>query len=142
MEDPGNTHDSIYFQYTYLWNKTETSLVFPDQVQVEDDFKIPPAIPGDRVFSLRTWITKPYQDAALLENFILTRGSRSRMVTEEALDQLEDTFRVFQRKCESDKKTMKTMVLASVEQLKIWIERADPIPRVIDLRYDAAANKH
>lgn len=64
------------------------------------------------------------------------------MVTEEALDQLEDTFRVFQRKCESDKKTMKTMVLASVEQLKIWIERADPIPRVIDLRYDAAANKH
>ena len=77
-----------------------------------------------------------------MENFILTRGSRSRMVTEEALDQLEDTFRVFQRKCESDKKTMKTMVLASVEQLKIWIERADPIPRVIDLRCDAAANKH
>ena len=41
VEDPGNTHDSIYFQYTYLWNKTETRLVFPDQVQVEDDFKIP-----------------------------------------------------------------------------------------------------
>ena len=64
------------------------------------------------------------------------------MVTEEALDQLEGRFRVLQRKCESDKKTMKTMVLASAEQLKIWIERADPIPRVIDLRYDAAANKH
>ena len=77
-----------------------------------------------------------------MENVILTRGSRSRMVTEEALDQLEGPFRVLQRKCESDKKTMKIMVLASVEQLKIWIERADPIPRVIDLRYDAAANKH
>lgn len=99
MGDPGNTHNSTYFQYMYLWNKTEASLVFSDQVQVVNGLKIPPLVLGDGVFPLRSWTTKPYEDAALSKekHYFNYRGSKSRMVTEEVFDQLEGTFRVLQK---------------------------------------------
>ena len=130
---PGNTHDSTYFQPTDLWNRTEAALVIPDQVQVVNSLEVPPLVVGDRTFPLRTWITKPYGDAVLSDkkSYFNWRGSRTRLVTEGAFDQLKSRFRVLHKKCESDKETVKAMVLACIALHNICIDRGDLIPKSV-----------
>ena len=144
----GNTYGSTDFQSTDLWSRIETGLVFPDEVQVVNGLGTPPLILGDGAFLLRTWIAKPYGDAALSEkqqHYFNYRGSRAKMVTEGAFDQIKSRFRVLHKKCESYKKTVKAMALAYVVLHNIYIDRGDLIPRVFDpiprVFYYSTANK-
>ena len=133
MGTPGNSHDRTYFQPTVLWNRTEAALVIPGQVKVVNSLEVPPLVVGDRTFPLRTWITKPYGDAVLSEEktYFNCRGSRTRMVTEGAFDQLKSRFRVLHKKCESDKEIVKAMVLACIVLHNTCIDRGDLISKSV-----------
>ena len=133
MGTPGNSHDSTYFQPTVLWNRTEAALVISGQVKVVNSLEVPPLVVGDRTFPLRTWITKPYGDAVLSEEktYFNCRGSRTRMVTEGAFDQLKSRFRVLHKRCESDKEIVKAMVLACIVLHNTCIDRGDLISKSV-----------
>ena len=133
MGTPGNSHDSTYFQPTVLWNRTEAALVISGQVKVVNSLEVPPLVVGDRTFPLRTWITKLYGHAVLSEEktYFNCRGSRTRMVTEGAFEQLKSRFRVLHKRCESDKEIVKAMVLACIVLHNTCIDRGDLISKSV-----------
>ena len=140
---PGNTHDSTYFQSTSLWEKITKGKLIPSKIQTVDDIEIPPQILGDGAFPLRSWLMKPYGDAVLTldKRYFNYRSSRSRMVTEGAFGKLKERFRIFHKKYESNKETVKIMALAFVILHNICIDKGDLVPRKFDLTYDIASNK-
>ena len=63
------------------------------------------------------------------------------MVSEGASGKLKSRFRVFHRKCESSKESVKAVGLAAVVLLNVCLEMGDILPRSMDLTVGPAANK-
>lgn len=63
------------------------------------------------------------------------------MVSEVAFGQLKSRLRVFHKKCESDKESIKVMVLPYVVLHNMSIDRGDLVSRVLHLSYHSKANK-
>ena len=140
---PGNTHDSMYFQSTSLYKEIIQGKVLPKQVQKIGEVDIPPMILGDGAFPMKPWLCKPHGDAVLSDEkrYYNYRLSRARMVSEGAFGKFKSRFRVFHRKCESSKESVKVMGLASVVLHNLCLELGDMLPRSMDLTVDAATNK-
>ena len=135
---PGNSHDSIIFQATDLFqNVTEGNLI-PKFGKNENGVMITPLILGDSAFPFRSWLMKPYTNAVLSpqERYFNYRLSRARMVTEGAYGRLKGRWRVLLRKCESHKETVKLMTLACIVLHNICIDLSDTTPTSWDLNYD------
>ena len=63
---PGNTHDSTLFQSTSIREKiTAGSILHQSVLGQEEGQAIQPLILGDRAFSMRTWLIKPFGDTIL-----------------------------------------------------------------------------
>ena len=88
---PGNSHDSIIFQSTSLWEKVQQGTVIPNIGKVIDGVRVSPVIVGDSAFQFSTWLMKPYTNAILSQEqrYFNYRLSRARMVTEGAYGQLK-----------------------------------------------------
>ena len=140
---PRNTHDSTYFQSTSLCEKITKGELIRSKVQAIDDIKIPPQFLGDGAFPLCSWLMKPYGDVVLTpgKRYFSYGSSRSRMVTEGAFGKLTGRCRIFHRKCESNKETVKIMGLACVILHNIYIDKGDLAPKKFNLTYDIASNK-
>jgi hypothetical protein len=87
---PGNSHDSIIFQVTDLWDKIQNQGGIPDIGIKVAGVIIHPLIVADSAFALQPWLLKPYTDAVLSDKmrYFNYRLSRARMVTEGAFGQL------------------------------------------------------
>ena len=64
---PGNTHGSMYFQSTHLFNEIKEGNVLPKKFQLIGKTKIPSMILGVGAFLIKPWMCKPFSDAALTE---------------------------------------------------------------------------
>ena len=63
---PGNTHDSTLFQSTSIRGKITAGSILPQSVLGQEEGQaIQPLILGDRAFSMRTWLIKPFGDTIL-----------------------------------------------------------------------------
>ena len=87
---PGNTHDSTYFQSTYLFHKINKGNVLPEKFKFIGNTKIPLMILGE---TLKPWMCEPF-GAVLTEdkhyfNYCL---SHARMVSEGAFGKLKSRF--------------------------------------------------
>jgi hypothetical protein len=93
----GNSHDSIIFQSTVLWDSIQESYI-PEMGRAVGTVNVPPLIVGDAAFPLRTWLMKPYTDAGLSsqQKYFNYQMSRTCMVTEGAYRQLKRRWRVLQ----------------------------------------------
>ena len=140
---PGNTHCSTYFQRTSLCEKITKGELILSKVQRVDDIEIPIQILGDGAFPLRSWLMRPYGNALRTpdKRYFNYRSSRNRIATEGAFGKLKGRFRIFHRKCESNKETVKIVGLACVILHNICIDKGDLVPRKFDLAYDIASNK-
>ena len=63
------------------------------------------------------------------------------MVSEGAFGKLKSRFRVFHRKCESSKESVKAVGLTAVVLHNICLEMGDILPMSMDLTVDPATNK-
>ena len=61
---PGNSHDSVIFQSTNLWNSIQEGML-PNVGKQVGKVNVPPLIIADSAFPLRSWLMKPYTDAVL-----------------------------------------------------------------------------
>lgn len=61
---PGNSHDAVIFRSTDLWSRIQEGFI-PVIGKTVGDVTVPPLIVGDSAFPLRTWLMKPYTNAAL-----------------------------------------------------------------------------
>ena len=88
---PGNTHDSLNFRSSHLFNRICQGEVIPRKVQRIDRVEIPPVILADGAFPFRTWIMKPYGHPVLTEEerYFSYRLSRARIVSEIAFGMLK-----------------------------------------------------
>ena len=86
---------------------------------------------------------KPHRDAILPDDkrYFNYRNSRARLVIEGAFGRLKIRFRVFFRKCESNKETVKLYGLAWVVPHNLCIEWGDLVSRMFDLTSDQASNR-
>ena len=107
-------------------------------------------IVGDGTFPMKPLMCKPFGDAVLTEkkHYFNYRLSHVRMVSEGAFGKLKSRFRVFHRKCESSKESVKAVGLATIIlhniYLGIWeiLENWEILfLRTIDLTVDPATNK-
>ena len=135
---PGNSHDSIIFQATDLFQSITEGDTIPNIAKNENGVMISPLILGDSAFPFRKWLMKPFTNAVLSreERYFNYRLSRARMVTEGAYGRLKGRWRVLLRKCESQKETVKVMTLACLALHNICIDRGDTTPKSWDLNYD------
>lgn len=62
---PGNSHNSIIFQSTSLWEKLQQGTVIPNIGKNTDGVHVFPAIVADLAFQFSTCLTKPYTNAIL-----------------------------------------------------------------------------
>ena len=67
---PGNSHDAVIFRSTYLWSYLWSYLWYPKRFipvigKTVGNVTVPPLIVRDSAFPLRTWLMKPYTNAAL-----------------------------------------------------------------------------
>ena len=141
---PGNTHDSTLFQSTTLWSNILSGHVLSEAaIKINDDVVIPPLILGDGAFPMRSFLLKPYGDAVLSDKkrYLNYRASRGRMVTEGAFGKLKGRWRILNRKCESQKESVKKMGLACVVLHNVCIELGDMTPRKWDMTVDDITNK-
>ena len=83
---PGNSHDSIIFQVTDLFQSITEGDTIPNIAKNENGVMISPLILGDSAFPFRKWLMKPFTNAVLSreERYFDYRLSRARMVTEGA----------------------------------------------------------
>ncbi len=109
---PGNSHDSIIFQSTEMWEKLQNNYTADVCVNV-GGMMLSPMILGDSAFPIRNWLLKPYTSAILSpkQRYFNYRLSRARMVIEGAYGQLKGQFRVLLRKCESSPDEVKSITL-------------------------------
>ena len=56
---PGNSHDSIIFQSTDLWNQIKNQEYLPKIGKDVGGLLVPPLILGDVAFPLQPWLRKP-----------------------------------------------------------------------------------
>ena len=140
---PGNSHDSIDFQSTELYDSICEGNLIPSVAKNESGTDVYPLILGDSAFSFKTWLMKPYTNAVLTQEvrYFNYRLSRARMTTEGAYGKLKGQWRVIYRKCESQPDNVKTMTLACIVLHNICIDRNDTALRTWDLSKDLASNK-
>ena len=140
---PGNSHDSIILQSTNIYTQITENNLLPSIAKSQDGVDIGPLILGDGAFPFKTWLLKPFTNAALSpqQGYFNYRLSRARMVTECAYGQLKGRWRILFKKCESKKESMKIMCLACVVLHNICIDLGDILPRAWDLNYDDHENK-
>ena len=74
---PGNTRDSTYFQSTDLWRRISEGDVIREETYVLNNVNMPPIVLRDGAFPLKTWMIKPYGDAAPIprKRYFHYRGS-------------------------------------------------------------------
>ena len=139
---PGNSHDSVIFQSTNLWNSIQEGML-PNVGKQVGKVNIPPLIIADSAFPLRTWLMKPYTDAVLSpqQKYFNYRLSRARMVTECAYGQLKGRWRVLYKKNESDKEQVRITVLACMVLHNVCIMQGDAISKKLDLTIDPVSNE-
>ena len=87
---PGNSHDSIIFQSTELWEDITERELIPSLGRNVHGVKILPLVVGDSAFPFGTWLMKPFTNAIPTpkQRYFNYRLSRGRMVTEGAYGQL------------------------------------------------------
>lgn len=132
---PGNSHDSVIWQSTTLWQQIKEEDSIPKIGKKIEGRTVPPLVPGDSVFPLQAWLMKPYTAATLTagHKYFNYRLSRARMVTEGACGQLKERWRVLLRKCESDTEQIKIATLACIVLHNSCIEYGDAISEKCDL---------
>lgn len=140
---PRNSHDSIIFQSTNLWENIKEHGCIPDIGRKVGDMTVPPLIIGDSAFPFEPWLLKPYTNAVLTEkqSYFNYRLSRARMVTEGAFGQLKGRRRVLLRKNESSPSEVKTTTLACMVLHNICIAKGDTISNKLDLTIDPHTNE-
>ena len=135
---PGNSHDSVIFQSTDLWNQIKNQDYLPKIGKKVGSLLVPPLILGDAAFPLQPWLMKPCTNAnpTLQQRYYNYRLSRARMVTEGAFGQLKGRWRVLLRRCECSQENTKKAALACVVLHNICLEKEDTITREMDLAID------
>ena len=127
---PGNSHDSIIFQSTSLWEKGPRGTVISNIGKIIDGVRVSPVIVGDSVFQFSTIAILSQE-----QRYFNYRLSRARMVTEGAYGQLKCRYRILLRKCENSPEYLKTMTLADMV-LHICLDLRDTISHKLDLTLD------
>lgn len=140
---PGNSHDSVIFQSTDLWEQIQGGGYIPNIVRNLNGVEVPPLILADSAFQLKPWLMKPYTNAKLnpKQRYFNYRLSRARMVTEGAYGQLKGRWRLLMRKCDSFPDEVKTVTLACMVLHNICISRGDVMPRTLDITIDPNTNQ-
>lgn len=135
---PGNSHDSVIFQSTDLWNQIKNQDYLPKIGKKVGFLLVPPSILGDAAFPLQPWLMKPCTNAnpTPQQRYYNYRLSRARMVTEGAFGQLKGRWRVLLRRCECSQENTKKAALACVVLHNICLEKGDTITREMDLAID------
>ena len=135
---PGNSHYSVIFQSTDLWNQIKNQEYLPKIGKKVGSLLVPPLILGDAAFPLQPWLMKPCTNAnpTLQQRYYNYRLSRARMVTEGAFGQLKGRWRVLLRRCECSQENTKKTALACVVLHNICLEKGDTITREMDLAID------
>ena len=89
---PGNSHDSVIFQSTDLWNQIKNQEYLPKIGKKVGSLLVPPLILGDAAFPLQPWLMKSCANSnpTLQQRYYNYRLSRARMVTEAAFGQLRE----------------------------------------------------
>ena len=77
----------------------------------------------------------------MINDILIYRHNRARLVKEEVIGRLKSRFRVLFRKCESNKETVKLCGFACVVFYNLCIERGNLVPRKFNLTLDHASNK-
>ena len=113
---PGNSHDSIIFQSTELWEDITEREIIPNLGRNVNGVNVSPVILGDSAFPCRTLLLKPFTNAVLTpqQRYFSYRLSRGRMVTEGAYRQLKGRWRILLRKCESRPEEVRLASLACI----------------------------
>lgn len=134
----GNSHDSVIFQSTDLWNQIKNQDYLPKIGKKVGSLLVPPLILGDAAFPLQPWLMKPCTNAnpTPQQKYYNYRLSRARMVTEGAFGQLKGRWRVLLRRCECSQENTKKAALACVVLHNICLEKGDTITREMDLAID------
>ena len=134
---PGNSHDSIIFQSTDMWNSIQEGCI-PEIGKVIAKINVPPLIVADSAFPLRGWLMKPYTDAILSpqQKYFNYRLSRARMVTEGAYGQLKGRWSFLLRKNESETDMVTLSTLACMVLHNICIDQGDSLSKKLDLTFD------
>ena len=88
---PGNSHDSVIFQSTDLWNQIKNQKYLSKIGKKVGSLLVPPLILGDAAFPLQPWLMKPCTNAnpRLQQRYYNYLLSRARMVTEGVFGQLK-----------------------------------------------------
>ena len=89
---PGNSHDSIIFQSTSLWEKGPQGTVISNIGKIIDGVRVSPVIVRDSVFQFSTIAILSQE-----QRYFNYRLSRARMVTEGAYGQLKGRYRILLR---------------------------------------------
>ena len=81
---PGNSHDSVIFQSTDLWNQIKNQDYLPKIGKKVVSLLVPPLILGDAAFPLQPWLMKPCTNTnpTLQQRYCNYWLSRARMVME------------------------------------------------------------
>ena len=139
---PENSHDSIIFQATDMWDKIQNHGALPDIGRKVAGVIIPPLIVADSAFCLQPWLLKPYTEAVLSDKmrYFNYRLSRARMVTEGAFGQLKGRWRIMLRKNESTPEEFTMTTLTCLVLHNIRIAKGDAIPATLDLTFYPTTN--
>ena len=140
---PGNSHDSVIFQSTKLWQDITENNIIPSIAKKFENTDVYPMILGDSAFPFRTWLMKPYSHAVLSpeERNFNYRLSRARMVTERGFGQLKSRWRVLYRKLACHPDAVKRITLACVALHNICISAGDGLPPQLDLTDNPATHQ-
>ena len=124
---PGNSHDSIIFQATKLYDKIVNGELIPKVGEIQSKASIYPMLIGESAFPFNTWLMKPHGNAILTpeQSYFNYHLSHARMVVESAFGQLKGRWRVLLQKCECDADTVKMMSLVCCVLHNICIDLSD-----------------
>ena len=84
---PGNSHDSVIFQSTDLWNQIKNQEYLPKIGKKVGSLLVPPLILGDAAFPLQPWLMKPCTKAnptlrvACLTVLLLANNNRAAVLS-------------------------------------------------------------
>lgn len=140
---PGNTHDSMIFQSTDLYNRIVSGKTLIDSGFIEGGVRLDPIILGNSAFGVKPWLMKPFTNAVLStdQKYFNYRLSRARMIVESAFGQLKGRWRVFLKKWDSSVDTVKLMSLACVVLHNGCVELQDKPQKTWDMTRDPTSNK-
>ena len=81
---PGNSHDSVIFQSTEVWQDITENNIIPPVTKTIEDTEVYQMILGDSAFPFRIWLMKPHGNEKLTpeQGYFNYRLSCARIVTE------------------------------------------------------------